>query len=357
MPGTRDPHSPAPRAMGTLANRLESIFDWYKGMVDPHTGRLIYLYEPEHDLAISDEGESIRDIAAVWNVELLSAFLGRNDLADLIQRTLAHVNEKVIPSDGHAIMVPTKAASSIAYSAFLTLALAHSDLPGKVARLTPLADGILHQQRPDGSYKVFFDDTPDSGLELYPAEAMLALLEARRLTGDPRYLESVERGFTHYKRGYYDRGHLDPHLLVFFANWQSQAGRALFAATPRPEVKDLVCTFLFELHDRVIHSGFYDRVARRPEQQACVEVACGLEGLADAYAIAAATGDHRTAHYRGFIKTALAFLVQAQRVTDCTDRERGGFGASLADREQRIDVSGHVANGFIKCVENGITEP
>jgi hypothetical protein len=167
----------------------------------------------------------------------------------------------------------------------------------------------------------------------------------------------VERGFAHYKRDYYDRGRLDPELLVFFANWQSQAGRALFAATSRPEVRDLVCAFLFELHDRIIYSGLYDCVARRPDQQACVKVACGLEGLADAYAIAAATGDHRTAHYRRCIKTALAFLVQAQRVTDCTDRERGGFGASLASREQRIDVTGHVASGFIKCLENGITEP
>jgi hypothetical protein len=32
-------------------------------------------------------------------------------------------------------------------------------------------------------------------------------------------------------------------------------------------------------------------------------------------------------------------------------------GRALASREQRIDVTGHVASGFIKCVENGITEP
>ena len=181
----------------------------------------------------------------------------------------------------------------------MALALARSDLPDKVQRLTPLADGILRQQREDGSYKIFFDAAPDSGEELYPAEAMLALLEAHRLTGDARYLDSVERGFGHYKRDYYDRGRLDPDLLVFFANWQSQAGRALFAATSRPEVKDLVRAFLFELHDRVIDSGFYDRVARSPERQACVEVACGLEGLADAYAIAASTRDRRTAMPRG----------------------------------------------------------
>jgi hypothetical protein len=221
-------------------------------------------------------------------------------------------------------------------------------------RLAPLIQGILHQQRKDGSYKIFFDAEPDSGEELYPAEAMLSLLEAHCLTRDARCLDSVERGFAHYKRAYYDRGRPQPGFLVFFANWQSQAGRLLFEATTQPQVKDLVRAFLFELHDRVIDSGFYDRVARRPEAQACVEVACGLEGLADAYAIAAASEDRRTADYRRCILTALGFLMRAQRTTGCTDRERGGFGGSLANREQRIDVTGHVASGFIKSAENGI---
>ncbi len=148
---------------------------------------------------------------------------------------------------------------------------------------------------------------------------------------------------------------MQPDYLVFFANWQSQAGRLLFETATKPKVKDLVRAFVFELHDRVIAAGFYDRVARQPEAQACV--ACGLEGLADAYAIAASSHDRRTRDYRRCIQTALGFLMRAQRTTDCTDRERGGFGASPTIREQRIDVTGHVASGFIKSVENGINKP
>lgn len=341
---------------GILVDRLKLMFDWYEGMVDRRTDRLLYLYDPRSDLAIGD-GEPIRDIASVWDVEVLSAFLARDDLADLIRRSLAHFDRLVVGRDGYAIVAPERGSPSIAHNAFLALALARSALPDRAQRLTPLADGIVRQQRDDGSYRVFFGAAPDAGEELYPAEAMLALLEAYRLTGDARYLHSVERGFGHYKRGYYDRGLLDSDLLVFFANWQSQAGRALCAATSRPEVKDLVRAFLFELQDRIIGSGFYDRVARRPEEQACVEVACGLEGLADTYAMAAAAGDPRTVDYRRSIASALGFLVRAQRTTNCTDRERGGFGGSLANREQRIDVTGHVASGFIKSVENGITEP
>jgi len=355
MTGQGDPHTQVDdeKPAGMLVDRLRLMFDWYKGMVDESTGRLLYLYDPENDVTIGD-GEPIRDIAAIWDVEVLSAFLKRDDFRLLIRRSLDHFSRLVVERDGYAIVAPRREHSSIAHSAFLALALAHSEFADKIQRLTPLIDGILRQQRKDGSYKIFFDAEPDSGEELYPAEAMLALLEAHRLTRDARYLDSVERGFAHYKRAYYDRGWVRPDFLVFFANWQSQAGRMLFEATTKPKVKEFVRAFLFELHDRVIASGFYDRVARQPEAQACVEAACGLEGLADAYAIAASSRDPRTADYRRCVLTALGFLMRAQRTTGCTDRERGGFGGSLTSREQRIDVTGHVASGFIKSIENGI---
>ncbi len=358
MPGERDPnaHVHDEKPAGVLGERIRLIFDWYKGMVDESTGRLLYLYYPESDATIGD-GEPIRDIAAVWDAEVLSAFLGRGDLRPLVERSLDHFSRLIVEREGYAIVVPRGEQSSIAHSAFLALALSRSDFPDKMQRLAPLVEGILRQQRDDGSYTIFFGGGPDSGEELYPAEAMLSLLEAYRLTSDSRYLDSVERSFAHYKHAYYDRGRVQPDILVFFANWQSQAGRLLFAATPKPEVKDLVRAFLFELHDRVIESGFYNRVARQPEAQACVEVACGLEGLADAYAVAVSSNDRRTEDYRRSILAALGFLTRAQRTTECTDRERGGFGASLAIREQRIDVTGHVASGFIKCVENGIDIP
>ncbi len=336
-----------------LRERLRLMFDWFNGMVDARTGRLLYLYDPENDVTIGD-GEPIRDIAAIWDVEVLSAFLGRDDLRPLVRRSLDDFARLIVERDGYAIVAPRGTQSSIAHSAFLALALARSELPDKIRRLVPLVDGILRQQRKDGSYKIFFGAEPDSGEEFYPAEAMLSLVEAYRLTRDARCLDSVERGFAHYKRAYYDEGRVEPDLLVFFANWQSQAGRLLFETTANPTVKDLVRAFLFELHDRVIERGFYGRVARRPQAQACVEVACALEGLADAYAIAAASEDRRTEDYRRCILTALGFLMRAQRTIGCTDQERGGFGGSLAIREQRIDVTGHVASGFIKSVENGI---
>lgn len=356
--GHRNLHAPNQKVSrtGTLSDRLGLMFDWYKGMVDEKTGRLLYLYDPQADVRIGD-GEPIRDIAAIWDIEVLSAFLRRDDLRPVIRRSLDHFEQFIIGRDGYAILAPQGEPSSIAHSAFLALALIHSEAPDSTRRWVPLIAGILQQQRKNGSYKVFFDGEQNGGEELYPAEAMLAILEAYRLTRDARYLDSVERGFAYYRRDYYDRGLVSPDFLVFFANWQSQAGRLLFEATPSPEIKDFVRVFLFELHDRIIKSGYYDHVAYQPHAQTCVEVACALEGLADTYAIAALGHDHRIENYRRCILTALDFLIRAQRTTGCTDRERGGFGQSLAIREQRIDVTGHVASGFIKSLDNGIDWP
>ena len=351
----RNLHAPnqEPSCTGILSDRLRFMFDWYKGMVDENTGRLLYFYNPQTDVRIGD-GEPIRDIAAIWDIEVLSAFLRREDLRPVIRRSLDHFEQFIVARDGYAIVAPQGELSSIAHSAFLTLALIHSESTESMRRWIPLIAGILRQQRQNGSYRVFFEGDQNGGEELYPAEAMLAIIEAYRLTRDARYLDSVERGFAYYKRDYYDRGLVQPDFLVFFANWQSQAGRLLFEATARPEIKELVRVFLFELHDRIIKNGYYDHVGCQPDAQTCVEVACALEGLADTYAIASLGHDRRVENYRRCILTALGFLIRAQRTTGCAERERGGFGQSLANREQRIDVTGHVASGFLKSLENGI---
>jgi len=68
----------------------------------------------------------------------------------------------------------------------MILALLHASPPRRTKQIAALAEGILRQQRPNGSYKVYFHDLPDEGEELYAGEAMLALLEnLPAVTGHP----------------------------------------------------------------------------------------------------------------------------------------------------------------------------
>jgi hypothetical protein len=114
------------------------------------------------------------------------------------------------------------------------------------------------------------------------------------------------------------------------------------------------CSLLCRMHDQIIKRGFYENIERQPAEQVSVEVACALEGLNDAYAFTHASDDKRAECYQQCICTGLAYLLRLQCTYDGTERERGGFGLTLESRTQRIDITGHAANAFMKSVENGI---
>lgn len=337
-----------------LTARLELIHQWYAGMVNPETGRLEYLYVPQTG-AFARESSPIRDIASVWDVELIEAFLHRAALRPVVETSLRHYHAYLTERDGALILDARLLAepSSIAHSAFMLLALLRAPTRDHEA-IAALAEGILRQQRPDGSFRVYVEDLPDQGEELYAGEAMLALLEAYRQHRDPRYLSSVEQAFRFYGAHYYARGRVGRELLVFFANWQSQAGRLLFDCTERADLKEAVASYLFRMHDRIAGGGFYEAIERHPERQVSVEVACALEGLNEAYAVAIATSDARADRYRRYLCTALTYLLGLQCLERCADRERGGFGMALGGRTQRIDVTGHAASAFMKTLENRV---
>jgi hypothetical protein len=149
----------------------------------------------------------------------------------------------------------------------------------------------------------------------------------------------------------------------------------LFQSTPSPALKRGVARFIFHMHDQIVEKGFYRDVEQRPEQQVSVEVACALEGMNDAYAVARELKDHRANHYRECICTGLEYLLNLQCVAvaggedagrrgmspigpaspmPATTKGHGGFGISLSEHGQRIDITGHVASAFVKSVENDV---
>ncbi len=141
--------------------------------------------------------------------------------------------------------------------------------------------------------------------------------------------------------------------LVFYANWQSQYAALLHEYTRSDSIRRAVRDHVFTLQDRILAAGFYGGVERFPMRQATVEVASALEGANDAYTIAARERNARhTQAFERCIRVALGHLFRAQRLEDCAPRERGGFGHSLTDRTQRIDVTGHVVSGFVKTARN-----
>lgn len=167
-------------------------------------------------------------------------------------------------------------------------------------------------------------------------------------------MQSVERGFSYYDKQYFRRDHVAEDMLVFFANWQSQACRLLFECTQSTGIKQEIADYFCRMHDQIIKRGFYENVERNPARQVSVEVACALEGLNDAYAFTHASDDDRAKRYRHCICTGLEYLLKLQCTEDGTEKERGGFGLTLENRMQRIDITGHAVSAFMKSIENGI---
>ena len=339
-----------------LTQRLEMVLRWYEGMVNARTGFFEYLYLPESDAFVREESP-IRDIASIWDTALVAAVVKQDNLRSVIERSLAKYCAYLVHHEGSLILDPHRLGepSSIAHSAFMILALLHAPPPRKDREIAALAEGIVRQQRPDGSYKVYFDDLPDSGEELYAGEAMLALLETYRALGEHRLLDSATRAFAYYDEHYFRGGRVTDDLLVFFANWQSQACRLLFEHANSPALAARVAEYVFGMQDRIIGRGFFDAVERSPDEQVSVEVACALEGLNDAYAIARASSDARAESYRRSICVGLEYLLALQCTRSAATREVGGFGMSRLDRTQRIDVTGHAASAFLKSIANSVS--
>lgn len=144
-------------------------------------------------------------------------------------------------------------------------------------------------------------------------------------------------------------------VLVFFANWQSQACRRLFEDSRHAELKRDVAAHLRRMHDRIIDRGFYELVHTHPARRASVEVACALEGLSDAYAVARAANDGDAVdRYRRPICVGLEYLLDLQCTKSEAEREVGGFCMSFRERMQRVDVTGHAASAFMKAAGNDI---
>jgi hypothetical protein len=88
-----------------LVQRLEMVFDWYKGMASPQTGMLAYLYRPQAD-RLGQENCPIREIAAVWDVEVLGEFLDRPNLEPLADRSLRYFVSFLTNWDSYFILSP-----------------------------------------------------------------------------------------------------------------------------------------------------------------------------------------------------------------------------------------------------------
>ena len=215
----------------------------------------------------------------------------------------------------------------------------------------PIGKFMLFMQKKNGRYRSVdmyrgsrTDKRTTWNSEIYPGEAMLALMRLYAVTNDTAYLQSVDRALAFYsaKPGRHDSAKFMP--------WTTSAMAEAYILTHETRYRD----FAYTLADDLIKSeqnldpegpmfgGFH--------KSPSINTATYLDGLIDAYKIAKLEGDiERSARYRLSIFAGYRFVSSLQ--FDEMDRaglRHGGFASSPDNADIRIDNTQHATCAFAK---------
>jgi len=342
-----------------LFKRIALAKTWFLNNTNNRTERLQYMYYPSSD-KYSSSDNYVRKIATLWSITKLTGIFQDSSFDNLIEKTLNYyLDYSVCIEDYSFIMISNEA--KLAYNAFLILSLLHvPDYPDNDKWLTLLAKGITSLQNIDGSFNTYFVSDRNTGIDYYPGEAMLALMELYDRTGDRTYLNSV------YKAFYYYRQYWRNNKNTAFIPWHSQIYFLLYKEIKDPEIKD----FVFEMNDWLIdnyqiQSDIYiDKIGGFPKSNPRgYSTSSYLEGIVDAYLLARNIDDNfHLIKYRDAIQLGVRFILLTQYTEDNAfyvgnqKRVLGGFRHSLISNTQRIDYTQHAIMALMKIYNNRILD-
>ncbi|MFA5146606.1 MAG: AMMECR1 domain-containing protein [Candidatus Omnitrophota bacterium] len=339
-----------------ILERISLGYGWFLNNVDPGSGMTQYAYSPARDL-YSEKNNHPRQMAALWAITELRRFLRDGSSDELIEREIDYYLGRLRDEGGYSFFV-IDGRASIAYNAFMILALLNTDRPDKGGVLKRLGDGILAMQDPDGSYDTDFIKKGNDGIDYAPGEAMLGLMHLYAATGDEAYLGSVKKAFPYY------RDHWRANKNAAFIPWHTQTYYLLYRHTKDRSLAD----FIFEMNDwsidnyQVFESGHPDEIGgfTKGTPRGC-STSVYLEGINDAYRLARETGDTaRAAKYSESIRLGTRFILQTQFTKENSfylknaSRAAGGFRQSLERDPIRVDYVQHASRALVKAYESGL---
>ena len=374
-------------------------------MVDSSTNRFYYLCRPptgEHE----HRHMPIRDLAAAWDATKALLFLEKNDAisdqGDYYWNDAAEIRQRLREAvhatlEAYHPLVPTedgagtgcdgpsseltldsnntlKETANIAHSALLLMTTlnAHrlSILPNFDANATirGLVKGILSRQRPDGAFRIEFDGPNKSdvykGIDFFPGEAMLALMEAYDLSesgGHPCILDesaresivsSLERGYMFYRDYCYEEKpdvNFNIFQVVSFSRFYDVLERQ-----KRSDQATFVAHHVLQMCRDIVNSRAWKELKQGQKfypNLNTVEIVCGLDALAEGIRVATAIDDGDTAALLNRNAMNAVYFVEwsQSQVSKCSPRGYGGLGfGGVQVLEQRLDITGHALSALVK---------
>jgi len=223
--------------------------------------------------------------------------------------------------------------------------------------ITDLINFILYMQEDSGKFTSFYiyngEYKSPSDSNIYPGEAVLALIRAYEILNDPAYLSAMDEAYEYYVEQFAKDPRTD------FTSWTSTAYVELYNIVPKKEYVD----FVFDMQDWLTAQQYVDNVEDPrflggfgPDEPH-VGTSGRTEGVADAYLLARKIKDEkRTEDYKRSIILAVKYLLGLQYTEEITaihpnsTEALGAFFHHFGSYTARIDYTQHCISSMIKVL-------
>lgn len=340
-----------------IKNSLSKTIEWYKNNTNIDSRLMEYWYYPSKD-KYADDNNHVRQLASAWAMSELEQFINNSVPDQLTKSYLDYYLKFKKTRDNYAYMSIDN-DSKLAYSAFTIQILLHSNYENKDNLIKEFADGIVAMQKENGSYQTDFEKDEDKGVDYYPGEAMLALMEVNKVKKNQTYIDSVSRAFPYY------RDYWRSNQNLAFIPWQIQSYYALYQETKNQELAE----FIFEMSNWTIDNyqikkGPYpDKVGGFPLKNPSSSTSVYLEGLNDSYSLAVQIGNSQLKEkYKKTIRIGTRYIMQTQYNEENTfwvknpKKVIGGFRNNVEKNDIRDDMTQHATLALIKAYQNKVFE-
>ncbi len=322
-------------------------------------GRFDYLYNGSSGKSMGGYN-GLRHAGTSYSLALIFKYTGEERFFNGTMASINYLLFKYLHFEGMGISrfayIESEGRIKLGGAALALLALveARRICPGVdlMDEIYGLADFILRMQYENGSFQCYFREK-DNHNDYYPGEALLALAKVHDLTGEERYLASLERGLDFYV-DYYGRGRYSA-----FTPWGTEAMVYAYEHLGNSSYVDLC----FRMADRCMAGqigpwkGVDPSVVGAFSYDPRANTASRAEGVIDSYLLASFMGDNVSMErYGNSADSSAGFLMYLQlNETDVSGFKDpamtlGGFPGSYADLTIRIDYVQHAVVVLVKTM-------
>jgi hypothetical protein len=323
-------------------------------------GSFKYIYYPESD-EYSIANNILRHTGVVYSLLLVYEYSGEEKFLWAAEHGIDFLMMHVEYMDDDKAYIYFNDKAKLGGAALAVIALAkHEELEATGEyneTIKHLVNFILHMQQDSGKYTSFYiyngEYKSPSDSQIYPGEALLALIRAYGLFEEEGYLNSMEKAFKHYSQKFKE----DPSTA--FTSWTTTALVELHLIRPERKYVD----FVFLMQDWLT-SGQYTEEVDDPRYLGgygpgvpTVSAGSKTEGVADAYLLAERVKDgERATMYRESMMSAVNFLTRLQYTEELTAIHpepgvaMGAFFHHFGEYSARVDYTQHCISAMIKAL-------